>query len=202
MTGYFLFFIYLVIFLFSLSGQPTLIIFTGFFQSQFLNPPSTVGLSRQPNWAAILSQKDQNYAYYTYTMQSKTLLKDDVQLSREVPFTYISSNFITFFYLTCTYRHSKLKKGMEGPEHQERHGSTRTSRNNCNLYNNNIEERCSTLKGSSIYINSVSNFIIFSYLTCTYRHSKLKKGMQVSEHQETTETCIYEHNFAKLFHCN
>ena len=36
-----------------------------------------------------------------------------------------------------------------------------------------------------VYIN-----IIFFYLTCTYRHSKLKKGMEVPEHQETTETCI------------
>ena len=40
-----------------------------------------------------------------------------------------------------------------------------------------IEARCSTLKGSSIYIHLISNFIIFFYLTCTYRHSKLKKGM-------------------------
>ena len=51
-----------------------------------------------------------------YTIET-TSLRYDVQLSRVVPFTYISSNFIMFFYLTCSYRHSKLKKGMEVQEH-------------------------------------------------------------------------------------
>ena len=54
---------------------------------------------------------------YINTEQDTTSLRDDVQLSRVVPFTYISSNFIMFFYLTCSYRHSKLKKGMEVQEH-------------------------------------------------------------------------------------
>ena len=112
-------------------------------------------------------------------MQSKTLLRDDVQLSREVPFTYISSNFITFFYVTCTYRHSKLKKGMEGPEHQERNGSTGTPRNNCNLYNN-IEERCSTLKESSIYINSCQ---ISSYFPILHVHTGTANSRKAWKYQ-------------------
>ena len=45
-----------------------------------------------------------------------------------------------------------------------------------------IEGWCSTLKLSFIYIHLISNFIIFFYLRCTYRHSKLKKGMEVPEH--------------------
>ena len=58
-----------------------------------------------------------------------------------------------------------------------------------------VEGRCSTLKGSSIYIH-LSKFHHFFYLTCSYRHSKLKKGIDVPQerhgstrtYQETTET--------------
>ena len=88
------------------------------------------------------------------------------------------------FSILHTYRHSKLKKGMEGPEHQERHGSTRTSRNNCNLYNNNIEERCSTLKGSSIYINSCqisSHFPILHVHTGTANSRKAWKYQNIKK---------------------
>ena len=58
--------------------------------------------------------------YYAYnTEQDTTSLRDDVQLSREVPFTYISPNFIIFSILqvhTGTASSRKawtyLKKGM------------------------------------------------------------------------------------------
>ena len=74
----------------------------GFFQSQAF-------LFIHLRWPKL------GYAYNTE--QDTTSLRDDVQFSREVPFTYISSNFIMFFCLTCSYRHSKLKKGMEVQEH-------------------------------------------------------------------------------------
>ena len=96
---------------------------------------------------------------------------------------------------------------IQAQQTQERNGITRTSRNNSNLYNNYIDERCSTLKGSSIYIYLMSNFIIFFYLTCTYRHSKLKKGMEVPEHQEQLKL-VYKNTILpsyfiaiETFHC-
>ena len=70
------------------------------------NPPQVA-----QHWTATQSKKAYN------TEQDTTSLRDDVQLSREIPFTYMSSNFIMFFYLTYSYRHSKLKKGMEVQEH-------------------------------------------------------------------------------------
>ena len=133
----------------------------------------------------------QNYAYNKYnTEQDTTSLKDDVQFSREVLFTYISSNFIMFFYLAYSYRHSKLKKGME--EHTY-----------------NTEQDTTSLR-DDVQLSRVvpftyisSNFIMFFYLTCSYRHCKLKKGMEVPQerHHIKKQLKLYKNTFCQLFHC-